>query len=419
VRATERVENPMKIAQIAPLYESVPPQCYGGTERVVSFLTEELVRQGHDVTLFASGDSRTRAKLIAACPRALRLDERCVDTLAHHLVLLERVFEEASRFDVIHFHCDYLHFPWSRRHPCCHVTTLHGRLNIPDLEPLYREFKGEPLVSISDAQRRPLAWANWQGTVYHGLPDDLYRLHDKPGQYLAFLGRVSPEKGVDRAIRIAQRVGMNLKVAAKVDAADRSYFEDQIEPLLKQHRSLVEFVGEIGDEAKCGFLGNAYALLFPIDWPEPFGLVMIESMACGTPVIAYRNGSVPEVIEDGVTGLIVDNTEQAVRAVEQVASLSRAGCRRAFERRFSVRRMADEYLAIYRRLIEQDGQRLGDRQHGKTAMLMSDGHAAVESHGNGFADSAKSMPHLSTGQTNGLERRDESCPSETKTSRRE
>jgi glycosyltransferase involved in cell wall biosynthesis len=409
----------MKIAQIAPLYESVPPQCYGGTERVVSFLTEELVRQGHDVTLFASGDSRTNAKLVAGCPRALRLDERCVDTLAHHLVLLERVFKEASRFDLIHFHCDYLHFPWSRRHPCCHVTTLHGRLNIPDLEPLYREFAGEPVVSISDSQRRPLASANWQGTVYHGLPDDLYRLHDKPGQYLAFLGRISPEKRVDRAIRIAQSVGMKLKIAAKVDAADRSYFDEQIEPLLKKHRSLVEFIGEIGDDAKDEFLGNAHALLFPIDWPEPFGLVMIESMACGTPVIAYRNGSVPEVIEDGVTGLIVENTEQAVRAVERVASLSRAECRRGFERRFSVRRMADEYLSIYRRLMEQDGLRSEDRRFKQTAMLLSDGRAAAESNGNGLANSGKSAPRLSTGQTNGLERREDPRRSRIKTSRRE
>jgi glycosyltransferase involved in cell wall biosynthesis len=363
----------MKIAQVAPLYESVPPQGYGGTERVVYFLTEELVRQGHDVTLFASGDSQTRAKLVAGCPRALRLDSSCKDPLAHHLILLERVFERASAFDILHFHCDYLHFPWSRRHRCRHVTTLHGRLDMPDLQPLYREYAGEPLISISDAQRRPLAWANWQGTVYHGLPGDLYHLHEKPGSYLAFLGRISPEKRVDRAIAIAQRVGMPLKIAAKVDAADRDYYKNQIEPLLRKSRPLVEFLGEIGEQAKNEFLGNAYALLFPIDWPEPFGLVMIEALACGTPVIAFRNGSVPEVLDDGVTGFIVDNLEQAVQAVERVANLSRAECRRVFERRFHVRRMARDYLTIYRHLLEERGMRLKDRQSPREAICLGDG----------------------------------------------
>jgi glycosyltransferase involved in cell wall biosynthesis len=357
----------MKIAQVAPLYESVPPQCYGGTERVVSFLTEELVRQGHDVTLFAAGDSRTQAKLVAGSPRALRLDTNCVDTLAHHLILLERVFERADCFDLIHFHCDYLHFPWSRRHPCPRVTTLHGRLNIPDLEPLYREFAGEPVVSISNAQRRPLAWANWQATVYHGLPEEIYHLQEKEGHYLAFLGRISPEKRVDRAIRIARRLGMPLKIAAKVDNADRDYYKIQIEPLLKDSQSLVEFIGEIGDEAKNEFLGNAYALLFPIDWPEPFGLVMIEALACGTPVIAYRNGSVPEVMDDGITGFVVDNTEQAVRAVGRVASLNRAECRRVFEQRFSARRMAQDYLAVYRRLVAEGDAVLNGRRPTKKA----------------------------------------------------
>jgi glycosyltransferase involved in cell wall biosynthesis len=363
----------MNIAQVAPLYESVPPQCYGGTERVVSFLTEELVRQGNEVTLFASGDSRTQAHLIAVCPRALRLDASCVDKLARHLILLERVFDQASCFDVIHFHCDYLHFPWSRRHRCCHVTTLHGRLDIPDLEPVYREFAGEPLISISDAQRRPLAWANWQGTVYHGLPEDLYHLHEKPGHYLAFLGRISPEKRVDRAIRIARRVGMPLKIAAKVDAADRDYYKNQIEPLLRKSGSLVEFIGEIGEGTKDEFLGNAYALLFPIDWPEPFGLVMIEALACGTPVIAYRNGSVPEVMDDGVTGFVVESMEQAVRAVERVVSLSRAECRRVFERRFSVRRMARDYLAVYRRLLEGAVTGSDGRRPMKKVILLGDG----------------------------------------------
>jgi glycosyltransferase involved in cell wall biosynthesis len=346
----------MRIAQVAPLYESVPPQCYGGTERVVSYLTEELVRQGHDVTLFATGDSQTRAKLVAPCPRALRLDAGCVDSLAHHLILLEQVFARVSDFDVIHFHCDYLHFPWSRRQPCRHVTTLHGRLDLPDLPPVYREFAGEPVISISDAQRRPLPWVNWQATVHHGLPEDLYHFHEKPGEYLAFLGRISPEKRCDRAVAIARRVGLPLKIAAKVDAVDRDYYKQQVEPLFRESRPLVEFLGEIGEGAKDEFLGNAYALLFPIDWPEPFGLVMIEALACGTPVIAYRNGSVPEVLDDGVTGFVVDNLDQAVQAVGRVPELSRAECRRAFELRFSARRMAQGYLAVYRRLLEDPGE---------------------------------------------------------------
>jgi glycosyltransferase involved in cell wall biosynthesis len=322
---------------------------------VVSFLTEELVRRGHDVTLFASGDSRTAARLVAGCPRALRLDELVIDKLAHQFVLLERVFASADEFDIVHFHCDYLHYPWSRRQPCCRVTTLHGRLDLPDLVPIYREFSDEPLVSISNDQRRPLSWANWQRTVYHGLPDALYRFHGKPKEYLAFLGRISPEKRVDRAIEIAGRVGMKLLVAAKVDAADREYFEQCIEPLLRKNRSLVEFIGEIGDDAKDDFLGNARALLFPIDWPEPFGLVMIEAMACGTPVIAFRHGSVPEVIDNGTTGFVVDDIQQAVQAVERVGGLSRADCRRTFERRFSVRRMTDDYLTVYRCLAERTG----------------------------------------------------------------
>jgi glycosyltransferase involved in cell wall biosynthesis len=352
----------MRIAQVAPLYESVPPRLYGGTERVVSFLTEELVRQGQDVTLFASGDSRTDATLVAACPQALRLSEKRVDSLAYHMILLERVFERADEFDVIHFHCDYLHFPWSRRHPRCHATTLHGRLDLPELEMVYGEYPDEPVVSISDAQRKPLDWANWQGTVLHGLPEDLYRFHEGPGRYLAFLGRVSPEKRLDRAIRIAQRVGMPLKVAAKVDEADQKYYEKEIEPLLEKNRSIVEFIGEIGEAGKNGFLGNAHALLFPIDWPEPFGLVMIEAMACGTPVIAYRNGSVPEVMTEGVTGFIVDNTDQAVRAVGRVANLSRAECRREFERRFSAKRMAEDYVSIYSQLLEGNSPHANKRQ---------------------------------------------------------
>ncbi len=343
----------MRIAQVSPLYESVPPHGYGGTERVVSYLTEELVRQGNDVTLFASGDSQTRAELVAACPRSLRLDPHCVDFLPQHLLLLERLFDRASRFDIIHFHCDYLHFPLSRRHPCPHLTTLHGRLDIPDLQPLYREFAGEPLVSISDAQRGPIPWANWQGTVYHGLPRDLHAFREQPGSYLAFLGRISPEKRVDRAVHIARRAGMPLKVAAKVDAADRAYFKETIEPLLKAAGSLVEFVGEVGGREKDDFLAGAYALLFPIDWPEPFGLVMIEALACGTPVIAWRCGSVPEVIEHGVTGFIVDGLDQAVRAVGRVPTLSRKRCRQVFEERFDATRMTRDYLRLYRRLLER------------------------------------------------------------------
>jgi glycosyltransferase involved in cell wall biosynthesis len=338
----------VRIAQVAPLFESVPPKYYGGTERVVSYLTEELVGQGHDVTLFASGDSVTKAKLIAPCRRSLRLDKSCVDQLAHHILMLELVAKEARAFDAVHFHCDYLHFPLSRRQRVPHVTTLHGRLDLPDLAPLYREFPDVPVVSISDSQREPLPWVNWQATVYHGLPDDLYRFRPLPGKYLAFLGRISPEKRVDRAIEIAQRIGMPLKIAAKVDSVDREYFNEIVEPLLRGPN--VEYLGEIGDGEKDEFLGNAFALVFPIDWPEPFGLVMIEALACGTPVIAYRRGSVPEVLEDGVTGFIVSGLEDAVRAAERIGSLDRRGCRRVFEERFSARRMARDYVAVYQRL---------------------------------------------------------------------
>ena len=343
----------MRIAQVSPLFESVPPKYYGGTERVVSYLTEELVRQGHDITLFASGDSETEARLVACCRRALRLDKASIDHLAHHTVQLERVYRHRDAFDLIHFHTDYLHYPVSRRETTPHLTTLHGRLDIPDLVPLYREFPEVPLVSISNSQRDPLPRANWVGTVYHGLPEDLYTFREKPGSYLAFLGRVSPEKRVDRAIRIARRVGMQIKIAAKVDLVDKAYFENVIEPLLDDPG--VEYVGEIGEAEKDEFLGNAWAFLFPIDWPEPFGLVMIESMACGTPVIAYPHGSVSEVMEDGVTGYVVNHVEDAVRAVERVDRLSRRRCREVFEERFSVSRMARDYAAIYERLIQSGG----------------------------------------------------------------
>jgi glycosyltransferase involved in cell wall biosynthesis len=339
----------MRIAQVAPLYESVPPQLYGGTERVVSYLTEELVEQGHEVTLFASGDSVSQARLVASCPRALRLERRVTDPLAYHFVHLEQVFEQAASFDIIHFHTDYLHFPMARRQAMTQLTTLHGRLDIPDLIPLYEKFKELPLVSISQAQRRPLPWVNWQGTVYHGLPTDLYELRQAESEYLAFLGRISPEKRLDRAIEIAKGVGMQLKVAAKVDTADRKYMNKVIKPLMND--SCVEFIGEIDEERKQEFLGRAYALLFPIDWPEPFGLVIIEAMACGTPVIAYRRGSVTELIEEGVTGFVVDNTDEALGAITKVKSFDRVRCRQVFEERFSASRMAGDYLRIYHRLI--------------------------------------------------------------------
>lgn len=340
----------MKIAQVAPLFESVPPKYYGGTERVVSYLTEELVRQGHEVTLFASGDSVTKAHLIAPCRRSLRLDKNCVDQLAHHILMLEMVFKQAHRFDIIHFHIDYLHFPLSRRHNIPHVTTLHGRLDIPDLVPLYREFAEMPVVSISNSQREPLPWLNWRGTVYHGLPEDLYTFREEHGKYLAFLGRIAPEKRVDRAIEIAKRTGIPLKIAAKVDKVDKEYFETVVQPLLRN--PFIEYLGEIGDGEKNEFLGNAYALLFPIDWPEPFGLVMIEAMACGTPVIAYRRGSVPEVLEEGVTGFIVQGLEDAVEAVYKVRNINRRRCREVFEERFSATRMTRDYLNIYKQLLE-------------------------------------------------------------------
>ncbi len=340
----------MKIAQVAPLYESVPPRQYGGTERVVSYLTDELVRQGHEVTLFATADSETAAELEPVAPGALRLDERCQDPLAHHVLLMDRVARRAHEFDVIHFHVDYLHFPLLRLLDVPHVTTLHGRLDIPDLAPLYSEFADMPVVSISDDQRRPLPQANWQATVYHGLPLDLYRFNPAGGDYLAFLGRISPEKRVDRAIQIALRTGMEIRIAAKIDRADRDYYEEHIAPLFRLPR--VEYIGEIGEREKAEFLGNARALLFPIDWPEPFGLVMIEAMACGTPVIAYRRGSVPEVMADGVTGWIVDDMEQAVAAVERLEGFDRRRCREHFEQHFSAERMARDYLRVYERVRE-------------------------------------------------------------------
>jgi len=340
----------VRIAQVAPLIESVPPQLYGGTERVVAFLTDELVRQGHTVTLFASGDSRTSARLVPVCPRALRFGGTGQDDLAPHILMLEQVAAVSRQFDVMHFHLAQLHFPVVRRLPVAHVTTLHGRLDIPELEPLYREFMDVPVVSISDAQRSPLPDAGWVGTVYHGLPPGLLRFHLGHRGYLAFVGRVSPEKGLDRAIAIATACGIPLRVAAKVDRADRDYFEQHIRHLLDN--PLVEFVGEIGDREKAAFLGGAIALLFPIDWPEPFGLVMIEALACGVPVIAFRAGSVPEVIDHGVTGFVVDSVEEAIEATRVVHLIDRRRCRTVFERRFAASRMAADYVRLYERLLK-------------------------------------------------------------------
>jgi glycosyltransferase involved in cell wall biosynthesis len=342
----------MRIAQVAPLYESVPPRLYGGTERVVSWLTEELVSQGHKVTLFASGDSLTTARLVPVCAQALRLNRRCVDPLAHHINLVEQVLQEKLDFDILHFHIDYLHFPISRSLDLSQITTLHGSLDIPDLVPLYREFSEMPVVSISEAQRTPLPWINWQGTVYHGLPEASLLPGTGRGEYLAFLGRISPEKGVDQAIAIAKQSGMPLKIAAKIDRVDREYFEENVKHLMDC--SLIEFIGEIGDSEKNEFLGNASALLFPINWSEPFGIVMIEALACGLPIIAYPFGSVPEIVENGVTGFLVDGVEDAVDAVLRISSIDRAKCRQQFEERFTASRMAQDYVTVYERIVERE-----------------------------------------------------------------
>ena len=337
----------MKIAQVAPLYEAVPPRLYGGTERVVAHLTDALVELGHEVTLFASGEARTKARLVPVRDQAIRLDPASLKSdLAAHLTQLLEVRRRADQFDVIHFHTDMMHFPFFDSMAERTVTTLHGRLDLKDLAGVYQRWPQFPLVSISDDQRRPLLSANWAATVHHGLAADLYRLQPRSQGYLAFLGRISPEKRPDRAIAIAKRLRMPLKIAAKVDAADNIYFEEKIEPLL--HDPLIEFIGEIGDHQKSAFLGGAGALLFPIDWPEPFGLVMIEAMACGTPVIAYACGSVPEVVEDGLTGFIVRNEDEAVAAVARLPTLDRMAIRRRFEERFSATAMARRYLAIYK-----------------------------------------------------------------------
>jgi len=345
-----KLGRPLRIAQVAPLDESVPPRLYGGTERIVSYLTEELVRLGHSVTLFASGDSRTTARLAPMSEHAIRLDPRRCAGIALHVLMMERVFARAAEFDVIHLHTDSLALPLARRYTTPCLLTLHGRLDMVGLAELFAEFREMPLASISHAQRAAIQHANWIANVPHGVPLDQYAFGAQPGQYLAFLGRVSPEKRVDQAIEIAQRAGMPLRIAAKVDPHDAEYFQREIEPLLC--RPGVEFIGEIGEDAKSEFLGNAAALLFPIDWPEPFGLVMIEAMACGTPVVAYRRGSVPEVIDDGVTGLVVEGVDEAVAAVPAALRLDRRKCRETAERRFGATRMAQDYCDIYRLLGE-------------------------------------------------------------------
>ncbi len=338
----------MKIAQIAPLWESVPPKLYGGTERIVSYLTEELVRQGHEVTLFASGDSHTTARLNSICPHALRLQQGPVNRDAPLLLMQEQALGSlAGDFDIIHSHLDFISFPMSRRCVTPVLTTLHGRLDLPELVPIFREYAELPVVSISNAQRAPLPYANWQGTVYHGLPD-LYTFHPTGGSYLAYLGRICPEKRPDHAIEIAKRVGMPLRIAAKVDPVDRGYFETTIAPLLDH--PLIEYVGEISDAEKCDFLGDAAAVLCTYDWPEPFGIVLIEALACGTPVFAYRRGSIPEIIEDGVTGFICETLTEMVAKVERLAEIQRRRCRDSFESRFTAARMVQDYTRIYERM---------------------------------------------------------------------
>jgi len=337
----------LKIAQIAPLYESVPPKLYGGTERVVSYLTDELVNMGYEVTLFASGDSVTHANLVPITPLALRMNN-CTDAIAWHIVQLGQVLERAHEFDLLHFHTDYLHFPFTQGKNIATLTTLHGRLDIPELRPVYRQFSDIPVVSISNAQRILLPMANWVGTVYHGLPLNLLKQRRGDGNYVAFLGRISPEKRVDRAIEMAARAGLPIKIAAKIDKGDQQYYEKKIRRLMRQPH--VEFLGEIGEDQKEDFLGNAAALLFPIDWPEPFGMVMIEALACGTPVIAWNCGSVPEIITHGKTGYIVESMPQAIKALKNIGNISRDECRTIFEQRFSATAMANNYIEMYEKM---------------------------------------------------------------------
>jgi glycosyltransferase involved in cell wall biosynthesis len=362
----------MKIAQVAPLIESVPPRLYGGTERIVSYLTEELVRCGHEVTLFASGDSITSAELDPCCSHALRLDPTVSDTIPHFMLMIDKVRERAAEFDVLHFHIDLFHFPLFRSLAARSLTTLHGRQDLGDLKPFYSRFGEMPLVSISDDQRKPLPRANFVATVQHGLPGDLHVPSFGQGAYLAFLGRISPEKRPDRAIRIARAAGLPLKIAAKVDKVDGDYFRKDILPLIVGGD--VEFVGEINEHQKTKFLGEAAALLFPVDWPEPFGLVMIEAMACGTPVLAFRCGSVPEVIDDGVSGMVVDSEEEAVAALPAILSYDRRCVRRRFEERFTAARMAEDYLDVYRGLStrrKSNGQTRGTGRSNSISMAVT------------------------------------------------
>jgi glycosyltransferase involved in cell wall biosynthesis len=346
----------MRIAQIGPLTEAIPPKLYGGTERVVSWLTEELVALGHDVTLFASGDSVTKARLEPFWPRALRHDGSIRDPNALHTTMLECVRRRAAEFEILHFHLDYQPFSLFSRQPTPFITTLHGRLDLPEHQPVFHTFADIPVVSISDAQRLPLPQARWVRTVHHGMPVNLLTPQRAEPSYLAFLGRIAPEKAVDRAISIARKCGLPLRIAAKVDRVDQEYYEHEIQPLINAPD--VEYVGEIGDKEKNDFLSRAIALLMPINWPEPFGLVMIEAMACGVPVVGFRSGSVPEVVEDGVTGFVVADEKEATQAIAQVPMLSRARIRRRFEERFCARRMASDYVDIYRSLICTETPRL-------------------------------------------------------------
>jgi glycosyltransferase involved in cell wall biosynthesis len=354
----------MKIAQVAPLIESVPPRLYGGTERIVSYLTEELVRFGHDVTLFASGDSITGGELAPCSPRALRLDPAVRDAIPHFMLMIDKVRERAEEFDIIHFHIDLFHFPLFRSLAARTLTTLHGRQDLGDLKPFYDRFDEMPLVSISNDQRKPLPQANFIATIHHGIPVDLHRPSFKAGSYLAFLGRISPEKRPDRAINIARAAGIPLKIAAKVDKVDEDYFRNDILPLIDGVR--VEFVGEINEGEKTKFLGEAAALLFPVDWPEPFGLVMIEAMACGTPVLAFRCGSTPEIVDDGITGKVVDSEDEAIATLAEILSYDRRAVRQRFQERFSAVRMANDYVRIYRKSLMPIGP---------TAKRMANGHS--------------------------------------------
>jgi glycosyltransferase involved in cell wall biosynthesis len=344
----------MKIAQIAPLMESVPPRLYGGTERVVSHLTEELVGLGHDVTLFASGDSMTSATLVSCATVALRLDPNVIDPIPYYMLMLDRVRRQAAEFDILHFHIDYLHFPLFRYLAGRTVTTLHGRQDLPDIKPIFLGFDDMPLVSISGAQRSPVANANFAATIHHGLPPNLMQPNFEPrGGYLAFIGRISPEKRPDRAIAIARDLGIPLKIAAKVDRADEAYFKEKIAPLIDGDG--VQFIGEVNEQNKGVFLGDAIGLLFPIDWPEPFGLVMIEAMACGTPVLAFRRGSVPEIVDEGVSGMIVETIEEAIAAAPRLLAMDRRAVRKQFELRFSAVRMAKDYVHLYRSMLRGIG----------------------------------------------------------------